>query len=56
MVVHARNYTGLDWSNKYGIKWMDLSSIYENERTEFDELEMIAGKGKKTRMTPRFLA
>lgn len=47
MVVHARNYTGLDWSNKYRIKWMDLSSLYEDEWTEFDELEIIAGKGER---------
>lgn len=48
MVVHARNYTSLLWRNRYGIKWMDLSSIYEVKWTEFDdELEMIVRKGKR---------
>lgn len=47
MVVHAKNYTDPDQSNKYRIKWMDLSSIYEDEWTEFVELEIIVGKGKR---------
>lgn len=49
MVIQARPYTGLDWTDRYGEEWMNWSFVWEDIWAgRDDELKVVVKKRKNS--------